>query len=42
MGAYVAEINDEGTSYSYIQAGNPKGQDKYCFISYNEVANGSI
>ena len=42
MGAYVAEINDEDITYSYIQAGTPKGQDKYCFISYNEVANGSI
>ena len=41
MGAYVAEINDEDITYSYIQAGTPKAQDKYCFISYNEVLNGS-
>ena len=38
MGAYVAETDGETTKYSYLQAGTPAENEKYCFVSYNDVA----
>ena len=37
MGAYVAVNDGENTEYSYLQAGTPNENEKYCFVSYNEV-----
>ena len=38
MGAYVAETDGETTKYSYLQAGTPAENEKYCFVSYNDIA----
>ena len=38
MGAYVVETDGETTKYSYLQAGTPAENEKYCFVSYNDVA----
>ena len=38
MGAYVAEIDGEITEYSYMQSGAPNENEKYCFVSYNDIA----
>ena len=37
MGAYVAESDEEGTEYSYLQSSAPTEGEKYCFLSYNEM-----
>jgi hypothetical protein len=37
MGAYVAVTDEQGTKYSYMQAGTPNAGEKYCFVSYNDV-----
>ena len=39
MGAYVAVTNGETTEYSYMQDGTPNENEKYCFVSYNDVVN---
>ena len=39
MGAYVAVTKDGKTEHSYIQSGTPGANEKYCFISYNDIAN---
>ena len=41
MGAYVAINDGKNTEYSYMQAGTPLDGNKYCFISYNDVLNGT-
>ena len=41
MGAYVAVADVDGKAdYSYMQYGTPKENEKYCFVSYDEVVNG--
>ena len=42
MGAYVAETDGETTKYSYLQAGTPAENEKYCFVSYNDIANSPL
>ncbi|MBQ8546684.1 MAG: leucine-rich repeat domain-containing protein [Clostridia bacterium] len=37
MGAYVAETDGETTEYSYLQSGTPNENEKYCFVSYNDI-----
>ncbi len=37
MGAYVAVTYGETTEYSYMQFGTPNENEKYCFISYNDI-----
>ena len=37
MGAYVAVTNGEATEYSYLQSGKLNENEKYCFVSYNDV-----
>ncbi|MBE6675188.1 MAG: hypothetical protein E7596_08815 [Ruminococcaceae bacterium] len=37
MGAYVAVTNGEITEYSYMQGGEPNENEKYCFVSYNDI-----
>ena len=37
MGAYVAVTDGETTEYSYLQFGTPAANEKYCFVSYNDV-----
>lgn len=39
MGAYVAVIGKEKTEYSYIQNSAPSANEKYAFISYNDIVN---
>ena len=41
MGAYVSVTDGETTEYSYLQAGTPAENEKYCFISYNDIASSS-
>jgi len=38
MGAYVAVSDGKTTEYSYLQSGEPNENEKYCFVSYNEIA----
>lgn len=38
MGAYVAVTDGETTEYSYMQSGEPNENEKYCFVSYNDIA----
>ena len=38
MGAYVAVTYGEATEYSYMQVGTPSEGEKYCFVSYNDIA----
>lgn len=38
MGAYACVSDEEGAEYSYMQAGTPLKGEKYCFISFNEIA----
>ena len=40
MGAYAKTVSGENTVYSYMQSGTKLEGEKYCFISYNELANG--
>ena len=37
MGAYVAITDGETTEYSYMQGGEPNENEKYCFVSYNDI-----
>ena len=37
MGGYVAVTDVNGTKYSYMQAGTPNENEKYCFVSYNDI-----
>ena len=37
MGAYVEVTDGEATEYSYLQSGTPNANEKYCFVSYNDV-----
>ena len=37
MGAYVAVTDGETTEYSYMQDGEPLENEKYCFVSYNDI-----
>ena len=39
MGAYVAVTDGETTEYSYMQSGEPDENEKYCFVSYNDIVN---
>ena len=41
MGVYVITTDDEGSEYSYLQAGTPNEGEKYFFVSYNDVAKKS-
>ena len=38
LGAYVVTTLGDETEYSYLQAGTPNANEKYCFISYSEIA----
>ena len=37
MGAYAAVTDGETTEYSYMQGGEPNENEKYCFVSYNDI-----
>lgn len=37
VGAYVIVANEETAQCSYIQAKPPQGNDKYSFVSYNDI-----
>jgi len=37
MGAYVAVTDGKTTEYSYMQGGEPNENEKYCFVSYNDI-----
>ena len=37
LGAYVTVTDGEDVEYSYIQSGEPLENDKYCFVSYNDI-----
>ena len=37
MGAYVAVTDGETTEYSYMQGGELNENEKYCFVSYNDI-----
>ena len=37
MGAYVAVTDGKTTEYSYLQFGTPDENEKYCFVSYNDI-----
>lgn len=40
LGAYAITADENGKSeISYMQYGKPSGDEKYCFISYNDLAN---
>ena len=39
MGAYVMLKGEEATEYSYIQSDVPKENERYLFISYNDIVN---
>ena len=39
MGAYVAVTDGETTEYSYLQSGTPNANEKYCFVSFNDIVN---
>ena len=42
MGAYVIETDKEGfASYSYLQSGTPVENEKYAFITYNQIITNS-
>ena len=41
MGAYVAVTEGEETEYSYMQVGTPNANEKYSFVSYNDVVGTS-
>lgn len=41
MGVYVAVTDDEATKYSYLQSGTPNENEKYSFVSYNDIAKRS-
>ena len=37
LGAYVAVTDGETTECSYMQGGEPNENEKYCFVSYNDI-----
>ena len=37
LGVYVAVTDDVSTKYSYLQHGTPNENEKYSFVSYNDV-----
>ena len=37
MGAYVTVTDGETTEYFYLQSGTPLENEKYCFVSYNDI-----
>ncbi|MBO5357026.1 MAG: leucine-rich repeat domain-containing protein [Clostridia bacterium] len=37
MGTYVSVTDGETTEYSYMQGGEPNENEKYCFVSYNDI-----
>ena len=37
LGAYVKTTDGEAVEYSYMQPGTPAANEKYCFVSYNDV-----
>ncbi len=40
LGTYAMTIDEDGNAeYSYMQYGKPNENEKYCFISYNDLAN---
>ena len=39
LGVFVAVSDDVSTEYSYLQEGTPNKDEKYCFVSYNDIAN---
>ena len=39
IGAYVCETENEENRYSFIQYGTPEQNEKYSFITYNEIIN---
>ena len=39
IGAYVAVTEDEATEYFYMQSGTPLENEKYCFVSYNDIVS---
>ena len=41
IGAYVAETKDGTTDYSYIQGNKPNENEKYDFVSYNDIIGGA-
>ena len=41
MGAYAKVTDGESTEYAYMQPGTPNENEKYCFVSYNDVLNGN-
>ncbi len=41
MGAYVAVTDGETTEYSYMQGVEPNENEKYCFVSYNDIVGKS-
>jgi hypothetical protein len=39
MGAYVKETHEDGVKYSYMQNDAPDENEKYSFVSYNDILN---
>ena len=39
IGGYVAETDDEGTTYSYMQLGTPSEGERYCYDTYNNIVS---
>lgn len=37
MGAYICVNDGNADEYSYIQSGEPEGEEKYSFVSYNSI-----
>ncbi|MBO5261538.1 MAG: hypothetical protein J6B45_00670, partial [Clostridia bacterium] len=42
MGAYVAVTDGETTEYSYMQNDEPGENEKYSFVSYNDIVGKSL
>ena len=39
MGAYVKTADENGSEYTYIQAGTKAENEKYSFVTYNQIVN---
>ena len=37
IGAYVKTTDGDKAEYSYLQSGTPEENEKYCFVSYNDI-----
>ena len=37
IGAYVKTTDGDKVEYSYLQSGTPEENEKYCFVSYNDI-----